>query len=241
MLSLGGPIGYNNGVYLLNDFCNTLYGNEALGATARSINVEDVEKKINLEVWDYRKFHDWDYYEGPEDEDDEENRYYPFMWKQENTKGNKIDGSLTNGKLRSSEQSELSLQARGKATRVLEVNTTTWSNKLEEDIFIQEETRDVGVQKSVYYELFKTSDVSGFWFATRGVGIGTSYDCAFYGLVSSDFVGIHLENLYDSEDDSTLRSAHIRPIVKLNADIIDLDTGYDDNTGWRLKCILKKD
>lgn len=233
MLPLGGAGGYNNGVYLLNDFCNTLYGNEALGATARSVNIEDVEKKINLEVWDYRTYQDWDYYEGPEDEDDEENRYYPFMWTQENTKGNKIDGNLTNGKLRSSEQSELVSQAGGKASQELEVHTTTWKNKLEKDIFVSEETRAIGGQKSVYYELFKTSDVYGFWFATRGVDITPYY--ALYGLVISDFVGIHSMNLYDSERDSSTSTAYVRPVVKLNSDIIDLDTGYDENTGWKLK------
>ena len=42
-----GPKGYNNGVYLLNDICITRYGNASLGATARSLNIEDIESRMN--------------------------------------------------------------------------------------------------------------------------------------------------------------------------------------------------
>ncbi len=40
-------IGYNNGVYLLNDICKTRYGNASLGATARNLNIEDIESRMN--------------------------------------------------------------------------------------------------------------------------------------------------------------------------------------------------
>ena len=42
-----GSIGYNNGVYLLNDICKNRYGNVSLGATARNINIEDIESRMN--------------------------------------------------------------------------------------------------------------------------------------------------------------------------------------------------
>ena len=42
-----GATGYNNGVYLLNDICKSRYGNASLGATARSLNIEDIESRIN--------------------------------------------------------------------------------------------------------------------------------------------------------------------------------------------------
>ena len=41
---LGEAQGYNNGVKLLNDACSSLYGNNEKGITARSINIEDIEK-----------------------------------------------------------------------------------------------------------------------------------------------------------------------------------------------------
>ena len=43
----GGSTGYNNGVYLLNDICKSRYGNASLGATARSLTIEDIESKMN--------------------------------------------------------------------------------------------------------------------------------------------------------------------------------------------------
>ena len=41
---LGEAQGYNNAVKLLNDACSSLYGNSEKGITARSINIEDIEK-----------------------------------------------------------------------------------------------------------------------------------------------------------------------------------------------------
>ena len=39
-----GSLGYNNGVYLLNDICKELYSNSTHHITARSVNLEDMEK-----------------------------------------------------------------------------------------------------------------------------------------------------------------------------------------------------
>jgi len=44
---LCGSTGYNNGVYSLNDICKSRYGNASLGATARSLTIEDIESKMN--------------------------------------------------------------------------------------------------------------------------------------------------------------------------------------------------
>ena len=42
-----GSVGYNNVVLLLNDLCKSQYSNSTLGVTARSIDLEDIEKKFN--------------------------------------------------------------------------------------------------------------------------------------------------------------------------------------------------
>ena len=47
---LQGAQGYNNGVKLLNDACNALYGNTTKGISARSINIEDIEKYMTNEA-----------------------------------------------------------------------------------------------------------------------------------------------------------------------------------------------
>ena len=42
-----GALGYNNGVYLLNDICKELYSNSTLGLEARSVNLKDIENQLN--------------------------------------------------------------------------------------------------------------------------------------------------------------------------------------------------
>lgn len=49
---LGYAQGYNNGVKLLNDVCNELYGNKDLGIVSRSINEEDIKDKMTTEALD---------------------------------------------------------------------------------------------------------------------------------------------------------------------------------------------
>lgn len=44
-----GGLGYNNGVYLLNDICKELYSNSNLEIEARSINLEDIENQMSEE------------------------------------------------------------------------------------------------------------------------------------------------------------------------------------------------
>ena len=41
-----GALGYNNGVYLLDDMCAHLYSNSSLGVTARSIDLVDMERHL---------------------------------------------------------------------------------------------------------------------------------------------------------------------------------------------------
>ena len=42
-LAISGSLGYNNGVFLLNDIAKKLYSNSKLKSSARSINIEDIE------------------------------------------------------------------------------------------------------------------------------------------------------------------------------------------------------
>ena len=46
---LGEAQGYNNAVKLLNDACSSLYSNTSKGITARSLNLDDIEKYMNEE------------------------------------------------------------------------------------------------------------------------------------------------------------------------------------------------
>ena len=42
----------------MNDICKKLYSNSNYGAVARSENIEDIESKMDLNVWDYHDYID---------------------------------------------------------------------------------------------------------------------------------------------------------------------------------------
>ena len=50
---LGGADGYNNGVLLLNNACKAIYSNSLLGATGRSLNIDDIEKHMTYDKTSY--------------------------------------------------------------------------------------------------------------------------------------------------------------------------------------------
>ena len=44
-----GALGYNNGVYVLNDICESLYSKKSKGITARSVNLDDMENWLTTD------------------------------------------------------------------------------------------------------------------------------------------------------------------------------------------------
>ena len=50
---LENAVGYNNGVFVLNDISKHLYSNKNLGATARNMTIEDIEKHMTEEGINY--------------------------------------------------------------------------------------------------------------------------------------------------------------------------------------------
>lgn len=54
LIYLSGSAGYNNGVYLLNDICNQLYG--SYNAPARNLNINDIEKSLS-NIWSYKEYY----------------------------------------------------------------------------------------------------------------------------------------------------------------------------------------
>lgn len=92
IVRLLGVQGYNNGVKLLNDVCNALYGGTQVGIEARSINMADIESLID-EVPEYKTKHtDNVGYESYRSEDGAYITYkvYPMIYEEEELR--EIDG-----------------------------------------------------------------------------------------------------------------------------------------------------
>ena len=84
-----GARGYNNGVYLLNDYCKTMYSNSLLNAKARSLNIEDIEKKMKVVNEEIQKKLYENYTSNTETVYGttytySENTWYPSQWKEDN-------------------------------------------------------------------------------------------------------------------------------------------------------------
>ena len=86
-LALRGAVGYNNGVYLLNNVVSKLYSNKKLNATARNINIDDVEKHINAQGKKYIQSFKTDAGHSYGDVVTYANRYYPVIYAKENGSG----------------------------------------------------------------------------------------------------------------------------------------------------------
>ena len=96
-ISLKGSLGYNNGVYLLNDLCYKLYSSND-SKYVRNLNIEDIEKYLDTDVWNYDIQSNYKTYKS--------NLYYPTIWSKE--KNVIIDNTNINGTLNKSESVELS-------------------------------------------------------------------------------------------------------------------------------------
>lgn len=140
-----GALGYNNGVYLLNEMCSKLYSNTTKQATARSINIEDIQDKMDLSVWDYQTDINTQYgvpmtYTSIME--------YPYKWSQQNISTDKIDGIAINGTLGESDSGKLTTETYLEATTSITTTQTYWRNSMTSNNYID----------SIYYEMYHAAD-----------------------------------------------------------------------------------
>ena len=215
---------YNNGVYILNDTLNKLYKNSNVGATARSINIEDVIDKINP-GYDYILSTDKEYY-------DKTFTYYtqfniPEMLKYDSSAV--IDGVIGNGSINgSSDQPFLINDTYSKFLNSIQVkinyfrlNSNTGNNM--KVVETKESENDTTFYKRVLLDYNETQ--KGYFYATRCImpdtfdtnffAIGTFYGPPIYAS------GRSLDTQYYNE---TVNKG-LRPIVTIPQDRIDLSVG----------------
>ena len=78
---------------------------------------------------------------------------------------------------------------------------------------------------------------SYYWLASRCVSTYSSYALFFVRVVNSSYMsGNYLcYGLSSNLDEITLSICAVRPLVSLKSEVIDIDAGYDETTGWKLK------
>ena len=233
-----GARGYNNAVYLLNDYCKTMYSNSSKGAVARSINIEDIQNKMKVnEETGKKAYEDFTSSAGIKygtgtysykKDSYTSNKWYPLQWKNDN------------GILGESNQEVLTSylthnDAVAKETEGdLIVTQTYWSlDKIDmKSNFISADTRDNSKTNSLYSELLCDEKLS-YGLASRYVNCNSS--SATFGLRLQSIGSVYGLQLYTSDGFAGDPSFNVRPIVSLKSNILNIAAGYNETIGWSLK------
>lgn len=220
-LLLDGAVGYNNGVKILNDMCNTCYSNASLGAVARSINIEDVENVLNKSIWKpedhFYKANGQEYHTYSSSKTFTENKTYPYVYQFEEYSD--IDSrKIEKGKgITRSEQENLysgEIYKTYEATSALTLAETYWTNTFSDKNFID----------AIYYNLI-FNDKTGYWLASRCVSGVTDYAVFAMQYVSANKVDAY--PLIVSKANVPLGNIDgykIRPMVEIDLGKVKLDT-----------------
>ncbi len=214
---LGQVQGYNNGVKLLNDACSSLYGNTSKGITARSLNIDDIEKyMLEAKITEAHLYANAAKY-GNQVSAYTSNKYYPVIYAEE--KLSVINGNKKTTGLGMSEQTNFieknannATDGRLYASTSIQPYQTYWykDNSYMKTAFRKAE----GVN---YYDLLiKTR--KNYWLASRCVDTGSSR-CNFnMRYVNSGDVNACY--MYNSSGDNNNNSLAFFPVVSLNSSLL---------------------
>ena len=226
-----GSTGYNNGVYLLNDICKSRYGNASLGATARSLTIEDIESRMNAtgiaakngcvvgttQYGTTRKFTGFF-------------AEYPAIYAQEKYSGVDVsdvtDGTqVITGSVDATAQSKM--KPNGKSgidniyTTLPETSETTGPSKTN---LTCTQTYYGGSQSSSYFDdtnfysmIFGTGTT--FWLASRYVNCNSNSSYAVFGLRNVNDSDLDGNNLFYSSGSSNFNDNRLAPVVSLGSGI----------------------
>ena len=222
-----GPTGYNNGVYLLNDICKSRYGNASLGATARSLTIEDIESRMNSKGIAARNA-----YKGGTIQYGATKKYtgyyakYPALYAQEKYSGVDVsdvtdETQVITGSVDTTAQSKMNPNGKSGSddiyTTLPETSETTGPSKTN---LTCTQTYYEGSQSSSYFDdsnfysmIFGTGTI--FWLASRFVNCYSFDSDAYFGLRGVSSSNLNGNNLLESSGYSYNRSHRLAPVVSL--------------------------
>ena len=219
---LGQAQGYNNGVKLLNDACSSLYGNTSKGITARSLNIDDIEKYM-LEA-KVEEAHEYQYNSSTAKYGTQlinpytSSKNYPLMYAQENL--SVINENKNTTGLEMSEQTNFiektdNSATDGKITTATSIRPyqTYW---YKDNAYMQTAFKTAEGGTNYYDLLIKAS--TNYWLASRCVYTDSS-DCGFamrYVYNGS----VYVFGMYSSSNYTNSNSLALFPVVSLNSSLI---------------------
>ena len=211
-----GAEGYNNGVYYLNDISEKLYSNNSLNATARSINIEDIEKNMTKAALEDAHSYGSGSVQWGETRS-MFNTQYPNIYAQENGSGInttevKSDGIGQSDSYYTTPTAESSSEAEGFLG--LTITQTFYSKPMEINDY----------DNSTFYDIIH-QEGNQYWLASRCVN--ASPLCADFGLravIESELDGYYDMFNSDGEVVSSFGSG-LRPVVTLKPYNVMLGSG----------------
>lgn len=243
---LKGAEGYNNGVYILNDIAEKLYSNKSLGTTARSMTIEDIEKKINeVGITARDAYTSSDSVKYGETKTFTKYKEYPEIYAEENGSG--IDLATTNDP--NSEVKKDGIGESEKESKNFPVpNTEKTSKEASKALTVrqtyyymtkEEMANYFDEENKKFYELiFDTS--GGYWLASRYVALryaNTSTDSAYFGLHHANSDGLNDYNffMFSSFGASYEKCNGLRAVVSLSSGVKFTGGDGSEEKPWNLE------
>ena len=233
---LGQAQGYNNGVKLLNDACSSLYGNTSKGITARSLNIDDIEKYMSDDK--LAEVHQYQYTSGGGVKYGTQlssaytsNKNYPSIYAKENL--SVINGNKKTDGLGMSEQSTFvektdDGETDGKITTATSIQPYQiyW---YKDNSYMQGAFRTATSETNYYDLLIPQGSSTYYWLASRCVNTYSS-GCDF-GMLSVYSGDVDAYNMYGSYDGTNSDSRALFSVVSLNSGLItgDATSGFTVN------------
>ena len=224
-----GSTGYNNGVYLLNDICKSRYGNASLGATARSLNIEDIESRMNatgIAAKNGYKSGTTQY--GTTRKYTGSNTNYPAIYAQEKYSGINVsdvaDGTqVITGSVDATAQAKMNPSGKTQSEDVYTAITQDTS-KTDATTLTCTQTFWGGSQSSSYYDdanfynmIFGTGTY--FWLASRYVNCDSGNSRAIFGLRFVGSSSLNGFSMFYSSGRSGSSYYRLAPVVSLGSGI----------------------
>ena len=225
-----GATGYNNGVYLLNDICKSRYRNASLGATARSLNIEDIESRMNATGIAARNAYKNGtvQYGTTKKCTTRGHTKYPAIYAQEKYSGINVsdvaDGTqVITGSVNATAQAKMNPNGKTQSEDVYTAATTDTSKTDATSLTCTQTYYRFESTPSSYFDdtnfhsmIFGTR--TSFWLASRYVNCNSNYSNAF-GLRIVDNSSLFGNYLFDSYGYSGSNSNRLAPVVSLGSGI----------------------
>ena len=217
----GNALGYNNGVYVMNDICKTLYSRS--GIEARSVNVEDfeywLEQAGKTSVRD--TYANAATYGNPKTYTS--NKKYPYLYQYEVGAGINSDavGSGTLG---------LSQTYKNENGYTNGITTNTSSEATGGNLTVTQTYWTTGITEANFGEGAKVlSNGTGYWLASRYAHCNSSR--ARFGLRYADS-GLYGYDMFYSDGGTNYGSSRLRSVVSLKSSVqIEASSTASSSTG----------